>query len=875
MKRNLQGWILCIVLAVSCLGPHLLQAAPAVPEPPAEHRLNVPQLIAKMHDDGEIDYSASLRLKILWFKKWDLLPARLKAHFDVPVGCATPVIKEIVDNYHLLSEADRKWLGDKAGLPDLKSIGARPSFSYTLQSSVIPLRVHYEETSQETRAQKTLEAYEHSWQVECGQMGFFEPPGDMGVEGSDDYDVYLSGTSPGVLGYTSPESQVDSTWWNDRTSHIVHSRGLTADNEVQTTGSHEFNHACQMAMAYETIASFYENTAVWVEPHVYPEWDDDAWSYSMWYQVDPWRPVCGFDNDDIGLYQYGGFMWPEFFCERVDQWDSTVIREVWDWMRDEPGSDDHNTFDALPHFADIYDPGGAPGGGAWTIYDLIMELSEWRYFCGQWLYDGAHYTHGQEFNQARVDAEHRHTTLPAVCPDVLPNAPQFFGVNYVRFDEALTSETDLTIFFSGDEEHNGYRMVWKLGIIKVFEVGGAFSYEWFDVPQDTQSIWFEVDQVDQCERLLMVVANLGNGFLNPGMNFPSKGYTYIAWPDADPNTSIIVVGPGAGETNPPTFRTFLAESDVQFSERIHFGAYGYGVNVATGDIDGDGITEVVCGPGPDPEAPPRIRAYELNGDLVLGTNVYAYGVDKYGVNVACGDIDGDGVAETVSGPGPGQMFGPQVRAFKYDEEDGHNPISAVNYFAYGTLKYGVNVACGDIDGDGMDEIITGAGPGAVFGPHVRGWNYDGGSQTTSIPAVSFMAYGTPKWGANVACGDIDGDGIDEIITGPGPGAVYGPHVRGWNYDGGTLTSIPGVSYFAYGTLKYGVNVGAGDVDQDGIDEILTGAGPGNVFGAHVRGWNYDGGTLESISSINYFAWPYEGEDRVRYGANVAVGNLVP
>jgi hypothetical protein len=794
----------------------------------------------------------------------------------VLVRCATPVVMEIVDNYHLLSEADRKWLADKAGLPDLKTIGARPSFSFTLQSSVIPLRVHYEEASQQTRAEKALAAYEHSWQVEVDEMGFFAPPGDMGLEGSDDYDVYVANTgSEFTLGYTMPESQVESTWWNDRTSHIVQGRQLVSDEEIQTTACHEFNHACQMSMAAETITSFYENTATWVEPHVYPEWSEFAWDYSMWYQVDPWRPVCGFDNDGVGLYQYGGFMWPEFFCERVDQWDSTVIREVWDWCRDEPGSDDHNTFDALPHFAAIYDPGGGPGGADLTLYDLIMELSEWRYFCGPWLSDDEHYTHAEEFNQAAVGAEHRHTTLPAVCPDILPNAPEFFGVNYIRFDEALTNETNLTIFFSGDEEHQGYRMVWKLGIIKVFEVGGASSYEIYDVPQDTQSLWLTIDQVDQCERLLMVVANMGNGFTNPGMSFPAKSYTYIAWPDADPNTSMLVVGPGPGETNPPNFRTFLAGSDVQFSERIHFGAYGYGVNVATGDIDGDGITEVVCGPGPDPLAPPRIRAYELNGDLVLGSNVYAYGAEKYGVNVACGDIDGDGVAETVSGPGPGEIFGPQVRAFKYDEEDGHNPISAVNFFAYGTLKYGVNVATGDIDGDGIDEIITGAGPGAVFGPHVRGWNYDGGSQTTPIPGVSYFAYGTPKWGANVACGDIDGDGIDEIITGPGPGAVYGPHVRGWNYDGGSLAPIPGVSYFAYGTLKNGVNVGAGDVDEDGIDEIITGAGPGNVFGAHVRGWNYDGGTLASISSINFFAWPYDGEDRVRHGANVAVGNLVP
>jgi len=167
----------------------------------------------------------------------------------------------------------------------------------------------------------------------------------------------------------------------------------------------------------------------------------------------------------------------------------------------------------------------------------------------------------------------------------------------------------------------------------------------------------------------------------------------------------------------------------------------------------------------------------------------------------------------------------------------------------------VNVAAGDLDADGFDEIITGAGPGAVFGPHVRAWDYDGTPGITAMPGVSYFAYGTPKWGVNVSCGDIDGDGYDEIVTGAGPGAVYGPHVRGWNVDGGTAAAIPGVSFLAYGTNKYGVNITCGDLDGDGIDEIVTAPGPSSVFGAHIRGWNYDGGSLTEMAGINFFAWP--------------------
>jgi len=55
----------------------------------------------------------------------------------------------------------------------------------------------------------------------------------------------------------------------------------------------------------------------------------------------------------------------------------------------------------------------------------------------------------------------------------------------------------------------------------------------------------------------------------------------------------------------------------------------------------------------------------------------------------------------------------------------------------------------------------------------------------------------------VAAGDIDGDGTDEIVTGPGPGVVFGPHVRGWNYNGSAVTPAPGASFLGYSVNKYG------------------------------------------------------------------------
>jgi len=291
----------------------------------------------------------------------------------------------------------------------------------------------------------------------------------------------------------------------------------------------------------------------------------------------------------------------------------------------------------------------------------------------------------------------------------------------------------------------------------------------------------------------------------------------------------LVVGPGPGPFNPPVVRTSL-------DQWLAYGVMRYGVNLAAGNIDGDGPDEVITGPGPGAMFGPHVRCFGGNGTVIHGAGFLAYGTHKYGVNVATGDVEGDGYDEIITGAGPGAVFGPHVRGWNWDGGPTIHPMNGISYFAYGTLKWGVNVACGDIDGDGRDEIVTGAGPGAVFGPHVRGWAYDDG-ETSAMPGVSYLAFGTPRWGVNVACGDVDGDGIDEIITGAGPNPSFAAHVRAWRYDGSTVARMAQVDYFAYEDLRYGVEVSTADVDADGQDEILTMPGPGPENIPWLRAWN--------------------------------------
>jgi len=336
-----------------------------------------------------------------------------------------------------------------------------------------------------------------------------------------------------------------------------------------------------------------------------------------------------------------------------------------------------------------------------------------------------------------------------------------------------------------------------------------------------------------------------------------------------PAEAYIVAGPGAAEANPPLVRVFPPEQGA--AHTAEFSAYGadsFGVNVTTGDINGDGIDSIITGAGPGAVYGPHVRGFTAAGAAIPEINFLAYGTNKFGVNVVCADLTGSGRDEIITGAGPGAVFGPHVRAWA-NTGTAIEPMTGVSFFAYGTPKWGVNVAAGDIDGDGMDEIVTGAGPGDIYGPHVRGWNVDGGT-AAAISAVSFLAYGTNKKGVNVACGDVDGDGIDEIITGPGPSPVFGAHVRGWNYDGGTVEAMTGINFFAWPSVEslYGATVSANaDIDGDGRSEIVVGQGPDAAAGSTIKVYGYDGSQSSLLFDLDAY-----GDSGLTHGVGAAAGS---
>lgn len=271
----------------------------------------------------------------------------------------------------------------------------------------------------------------------------------------------------------------------------------------------------------------------------------------------------------------------------------------------------------------------------------------------------------------------------------------------------------------------------------------------------------------------------------------------------------LVVGTDAG--GPPIVSLIDPVTQVARSKFLAFeGTFYGGVRVAVGDVTGDAVPDLVTGAGPS--GGPAVKVFNgKTGEVVA--SFFAYGASfTGGVYVATGDVTGDGVAEIITGAGAGG--GPQVSVF-----DGDTGRQLSSFFAYAsTVRSGVRVASGDVDGDRRADIVT--APGYGGGPHIRTFSMD--SSTLAFVATSgFMAF-DPSFigGLNVAVGNVIGDEKAEIVT--GAGATGGPQVSVFTPAGDMLAS-----FFAYGTdFRGGVRVGVADLTGDRVGEIITAAGPG-------------------------------------------------
>ncbi len=332
---------------------------------------------------------------------------------------------------------------------------------------------------------------------------------------------------------------------------------------------------------------------------------------------------------------------------------------------------------------------------------------------------------------------------------------------------------------------------------------------------------------------------------NRGIGIDQVAFTVTANApgDSTPADRVSVVGPGAGGggtvvvTDPGTGAVV---SQIQPFEPSFTG----GVRTATGDVDGNGGTDVVAVPGPgrapavlvfDAQTGARVRSVESFEATFLG-----------GLFAATGDFDRDGFADIVITPDEGG--GPRVLIVS-----GRDSSVLANFYGIDDPNFrgGARAAVGDLNGDGTPDLLVAAGFGG--GPRVA--FFDGRTLRPGVTPARltndiFVFEQTLRNGVYVGAGDLNGDGFADPVFGGGPGG--GPRV--YAISGGDLvlsgSTARRLANFFGGdsSTRAGIRVSVKDVDGDRFGDLVVGLGTGATVTAYA-GLNLPADGVPTVLSV--------------------------
>ena len=234
-------------------------------------------------------------------------------------------------------------------------------------------------------------------------------------------------------------------------------------------------------------------------------------------------------------------------------------------------------------------------------------------------------------------------------------------------------------------------------------------------------------------------------------------------------------------------------------------------------------------------SPPVVRLVEAANGVVRAEGTVFEPTFRGGVRVAMGDVTGDGVAEVIAAPGRGRVgeirvfrrFGPELRELASHRIQPFGP----NYTG------GIELASGDVDGDGFDDVIAAmaSGSGAVkvfLGAMMAADPIDGPAAITIQPTVPRNYRG----GASVAVADVGTFANGSLVSGIMPdnkmeivvGSGVGMTPRVLVYDVSNRASPRVADTIAPGAYKNqaGISVTSMRANADIIDDIVVSAGRG-------------------------------------------------
>ena len=376
-------------------------------------------------------------------------------------------------------------------------------------------------------------------------------------------------------------------------------------------------------------------------------------------------------------------------------------------------------------------------------------------------------------------------------------------------------------------------------------------------------------------------------------------YAYVSWQDnASGNWEVyvrrlllanfsdgpmeIVVGPGRGGNG--QYRVF-DDGTTGYAARelrtLTWGAYDAAngaLHPACGDVDGDGLSEVVLGLGtytPSGGWAAVMRDHSGRFDLLRWVRLpwSAYNAANGEVFPACGDLDGDGRAEIVLGTGRYPAGGGMMAIFD-DATRNHAFLQWVRggFGGYNSANGTIHPACGDVDGDGLDELVLGLGQGGKGVVSVRDDLRHGFTTIASILYPN-SAYDQARGDVWPSCVDASGNGWDDVVLGPGRGGEGRLYVFADRSGGFSRTGALSVPWGVYASSIGEARPAGGNLDADASAEVVVGLGafPGAgggflyVFDDVTAGGSVGGRWIRyvngSYNSTNGETWPAVGQVR--------------